>query len=63
MDAIAPTTFDPGTDSASFRNALGSFVTGVTIITTDSPEGQQLCQRVARPAAGAVVACQGIQTL
>ncbi|MEN8895478.1 MAG: flavin reductase family protein [Yoonia sp.] len=31
--------FDPSSDSDSFRNALGSFVTGVTVITTDSPEG------------------------
>jgi flavin reductase (DIM6/NTAB) family NADH-FMN oxidoreductase RutF len=32
-------TFDPQTDSASFRAALGAFVTGVTVITTDSPDG------------------------
>ncbi len=39
MDDQMLTTFDPGTDSDSFRRALGSFVTGVTVITTDSPEG------------------------
>ncbi|PJI91417.1 flavin reductase (DIM6/NTAB) family NADH-FMN oxidoreductase RutF [Yoonia maricola] len=39
MDAGTIATFDPGTDSDSFRGALGSFVTGVTVITTDSPEG------------------------
>ncbi len=39
MDAGPMTTFDPGTDSDSFRGALGSFVTGVTVVTTDSPEG------------------------
>lgn len=39
MDAATLQTFDPSTDSASFRSALGSFVTGVTVITTDSPEG------------------------
>lgn len=39
MDAGTPATFDPSTDSDSFRGALGSFVTGVTIVTTDSPEG------------------------
>lgn len=39
MNAITPTTFDPGTDADSFRAALGSFVTGVTVVTTDSPEG------------------------
>ncbi|WP_019953980.1 flavin reductase family protein [Yoonia vestfoldensis] len=32
-------TFDPQTDSASFRAALGVFTTGVTVITTDSPDG------------------------
>lgn len=31
--------FDPATDAASFRAALGTFVTGVTVITTDSPDG------------------------
>lgn len=39
MDAGTIATFDPGTDSDSFRGALGSFVTGVTVITTDSSEG------------------------
>ena len=39
MDAGTIATFDPSIDSDSFRGALGSFVTGVTVITTDSPEG------------------------
>ena len=39
MDAGTIATFDPSTDSDSFRGALGTFVTGVTIVTTDSPEG------------------------
>ncbi|MFT6076583.1 MAG: flavin reductase (DIM6/NTAB) family NADH-FMN oxidoreductase RutF [Yoonia sp.] len=39
MDAGTIATFDPSTDSDSFRGALGTFVTGVTVITTDSPEG------------------------
>ena len=39
MDVATPSTFDPSADSDSFRGALGSFVTGVTVITTDSPEG------------------------
>ena len=34
-----PQTFDPQTYSTRFRTALGSFTTGVTVITTDSPEG------------------------
>ncbi|WP_445809177.1 flavin reductase family protein [Yoonia sp.] len=34
-----PQTFDPQTDSTRFRTALGSFTTGVTVITTDSLEG------------------------
>ena len=34
-----PQTFEPATDADSFRAALGTFVTGVTIVTTDSPEG------------------------
>ena len=32
-------TFDPHADSDSFRGALGAFVTGVTVITTDSADG------------------------
>ena len=32
-------TFDPHTDSAQFRTALGAFTTGVTVITTDNAEG------------------------
>lgn len=39
MDGQTPTTFDPSTDPDSFRGALGTFVTGVTVVTTDSPEG------------------------
>ncbi len=39
MDTRTIATFDPSRDSDSFRGALGSFVTGVTIVTTDSPEG------------------------
>lgn len=39
MDASSIVTFDPGTDSDSFRSALGAFVTGVTVVTTDTPEG------------------------
>ncbi|MEO1640485.1 MAG: flavin reductase family protein [Pseudomonadota bacterium] len=39
MDATPISTFDPSTDSDSFRGALGTFVTGVTVVTTDSPEG------------------------
>ena len=39
MEAGTIATFDPSTDSDSFRGALGTFVTGVTIVTTDSAEG------------------------
>ncbi len=39
MDAGTIATFDPATDAGSFRGALGTFVTGVTVVTTDSPEG------------------------
>lgn len=39
MDAGTLQTFDPSADADSFRGALGSFVTGVTVVTTDSPEG------------------------
>jgi flavin reductase (DIM6/NTAB) family NADH-FMN oxidoreductase RutF len=39
MDAGTIASFDPTTDAASFRGALGTFVTGVTVVTTDSPEG------------------------
>lgn len=40
-DVILPvgTPFSPDADNKAFRNALGSFPTGVTIVTTDSPEG------------------------
>lgn len=36
---VMPHSFDPHTDSAAFRAALGSFATGVTVVTTDSQEG------------------------
>ena len=39
MDGNLINSFDPSTNSASFRGTLGTFVTGVTLITTDSPEG------------------------
>ncbi|MBE0413972.1 flavin reductase family protein [Yoonia sp.] len=39
MNTQTPVTFDPGTDSSNFRAALGTFVTGVTVVTTDTPEG------------------------
>ena len=39
MDAGTLATFNPATDPDSFRGALGTFVTGVTVITTDTPEG------------------------
>lgn len=39
MDAGTIASFDPSTDADSFRGALGTFVTGVTVVTTDSPEG------------------------
>ena len=39
MDAGTLQTFDPSSDTDNFRGALGSFVTGVTVVTTDSPEG------------------------
>ena len=37
---IAPgAPFSPEADARAFRNALGAFATGVTIVTTDTPEG------------------------
>ncbi len=39
MDAGTLQTFDPNSDAQEFRDALGSFVTGVTVVTTDSPDG------------------------
>lgn len=39
MDAGTIQSFDPSADGESFRGALGAFVTGVTVVTTDSPEG------------------------
>ena len=35
----AQPAFDPAQDANRFRAALGSFTTGVTVVTTDSPEG------------------------
>jgi flavin reductase (DIM6/NTAB) family NADH-FMN oxidoreductase RutF len=40
MQTAQPTAFDPAQSSGAFRAALGSFATGVTIITTDTAEGQ-----------------------
>lgn len=39
MDTGTIQTFDPSSDSDSFRAALGCFTTGVTVVTTDSAEG------------------------
>lgn len=39
MDIPTVAPFDPSADAASFRAALGTFVTGVTVVTTDSLEG------------------------
>jgi flavin reductase (DIM6/NTAB) family NADH-FMN oxidoreductase RutF len=39
METPTLATFDPAADADSFRGALGTFVTGVTIITTDSVDG------------------------
>lgn len=39
MDAGTLATFDPASDPDSFRGALGQFVTGVTVVTTDSADG------------------------
>ena len=39
MDAGTIQSFDPSADADSFRGALGTFVTGVTVVTTDSPDG------------------------
>lgn len=39
MDASTIASFDPSAAPDDFRGALGTFVTGVTIVTTDSPEG------------------------
>lgn len=39
MDTSTTASFDPSADADSFRGALGTFVTGVTVVTTDSPEG------------------------
>lgn len=39
MDVQAHETFDPSADATGFRTALGCFTTGVTLVTTDSPEG------------------------
>ena len=39
MDASAVTVFDPAQDSLAFRSGLGQFATGVTVVTTTTPEG------------------------
>ena len=39
MNAMPLQAFDPETDARAFRGALGSFATGVTIVTTDTNEG------------------------
>jgi flavin reductase (DIM6/NTAB) family NADH-FMN oxidoreductase RutF len=39
MNAHVPQPFDPSTDAHGFRGALGSFVTGVTVVTTQGDEG------------------------
>ena len=39
MDASTLLPFDPSADADGFRGALGTFVTGVTAVTTDSAEG------------------------
>jgi len=38
-DAHPTPAFDPSSDADSFRAALGTFVTGVTVVTTDGPDG------------------------
>ena len=32
-------SFDPATDPRAFRDALGAFATGVTVVTTQTPDG------------------------
>ncbi len=39
MDAGTLQSFNPANEPDSFRGALGTFVTGVTVVTTDSPDG------------------------
>lgn len=39
MNTATTTSFDPKTDADAFRAALGQFVTGVTVVTTDSRDG------------------------
>jgi len=41
MDTPIIQTFNPATDSDSFRAALGTFVTGVTIVTTEHFAGSR----------------------
>lgn len=36
---MSTNTFDPSSDADTFRAALGNFVTGVTVVTTDGTEG------------------------
>lgn len=38
MQVLGP-GFDPASDSRAFRHALGAFATGVTVVTTATPEG------------------------
>ena len=39
MNAMMPQPFDPAQDAGEFRGALGSFVTGVTVVTTQTSDG------------------------
>jgi hypothetical protein len=57
------TTFAPDADPRAFRDALGRFATGVTLVTIARPKARwgsppTALPRVAGPAAGAVVAGQ-----
>lgn len=39
MNAHVPQPFDPAQNANGFRGALGSFVTGITVVTTQSEQG------------------------
>ena len=39
MNAMPIHPFDPSTDAGEFRGALGTFATGVTVVTTESAQG------------------------
>lgn len=39
--APIPAGFDPASDARAFRDALGRFATGVTVITCQTPDGPQ----------------------